>query len=49
VRRALKKKPGKFNSLGDALGDVSSRLTIPIREYMKMSEILKQRKLSEYF
>ena len=48
VRMALKNKPKKFNSLREALVDISSRLTIPVGEYMKMSEILKQRRISEY-
>ncbi|HIE34371.1 MAG TPA: hypothetical protein EYP86_04465 [Candidatus Altiarchaeales archaeon] len=49
VRNALKKKPNKFNSLDEALQDINSRLTIPIGHYMKMSEILKQRRLTDYF
>lgn len=49
VRHALEKKPRKFTSLNEALGDIKSRLRIPLEEYKKRSEILRQRKLVEYF
>jgi len=48
VRKAMQNKPGKFNTLKEALQDINSRLTIPIREYIKRSEILKQRRLGEW-
>ena len=48
VRKAMEKEPKKFNTLEEALVDVSSRLTIPIQEYMRKSSILRQRRLSEW-
>lgn len=48
VRKALEKKPKKFNNLKEALNDIDSRLAIPIGEYVKRSEILKQRRIDEY-
>ncbi|MBN2014195.1 MAG: hypothetical protein JW778_03355 [Candidatus Altiarchaeota archaeon] len=49
VRHALEKKPSRFTTLKEALDDISSRLRIPIKEYTERSEILRQRKLSDYF
>jgi len=49
VRRALEKDPRKFGTLRDALEDVTSRLRIPLEEYTKRSELLRQRKIVEYF
>ncbi len=49
VRKALEKKPHRFGSLSDALTDIRTRLRIPIEEYVKNSEVLKQRKINEYF
>ena len=49
VRKALQKRPKKFSTLQEALGDIKTRLRIPIEEYLKQSEVLKQRKLNEYF
>ncbi len=48
VRKALEKKPDKFNTLHDALLNINSRLRIPIGEYLKRSEILKQRRINEW-
>jgi len=48
VRRALEKKPKRFNNLKEALNDISLRLTIRIGEYIKRSEILRQRRINEY-
>lgn len=48
VRKAIEKKPRKFNNLKEALNDINSRLTISIGEYIKRSEILKQRRIDEY-
>lgn len=48
VRKAMENKPSKFATLSEALTDVSSRLRIPIRKYLKKSEILKQRRLSDF-
>lgn len=48
VRKALEKKPNRFNTLKEALNDVGSRLRIPLGEYLKRSEILQQRRLSDF-
>ena len=49
VRKALGKRPRRFGSLQSALEDIKTRLRIPLEEYLKKSEMLKQRKISEYF
>ncbi len=48
VRKAMGKRPRKFNSLKEALQDIGSRLTIPIHEYIKRSETLRQRRINEW-
>ncbi len=48
VRRALEKRPRKFSTSQEALADINSRLGIPIKEYIKRSEILQQKKLIEF-
>jgi hypothetical protein len=49
VRKALEKRPKRFASLSDALSDIKTRLRNPMEEYLKKSELLKQRKLIDYF
>lgn len=49
VRHALEKKPRRFQTLKEALEDIKSRLRIPLQEYMSRSEILRQRKIVDYF
>jgi hypothetical protein len=49
VRHALEKQPKKFSNLKEALGDIQGRLRIPMHEYSRISELLRQRKISEYF
>ncbi|ODS36713.1 MAG: hypothetical protein A7316_09880 [Candidatus Altiarchaeales archaeon WOR_SM1_86-2] len=48
VRHAFLNPPKKFNTLKEALEDINTRLTIPVGEYVKKSEILRQRRLSEW-
>jgi DNA repair protein NreA len=48
VRKAMEKRPKKFNALKEALRDVSGRLTINIAKYMEKSQILRQRRLTDY-
>ena len=48
VRQAFKNPPGKFSTLKEALEDIKSHLALPLEDYMKKSEILRQRRLSEY-
>jgi hypothetical protein len=49
VRHALEKKPEKFANLSEALSAVDRRLRIPTSEYTRISEVLKQRKIVDYF
>lgn len=49
VRRALAKKPERFSNLNEALSAVASRLRISLKEYLKMSEILRQTKIVDYY
>lgn len=46
VRNAV--KTGEFSSLGDALENVSSRLSVPIQEWKQKSVILSQTKLDKW-
>lgn len=48
VRKAMESKPVKFSNLKEALEHINSRLRIPLRRYMERSELLKQRRLTEY-
>ncbi len=49
VRHAFMNQPRKFGTLKEALSDINSRLLHPVEEYVKKSEILRQRRLSEFF
>ena len=48
VRRAMKKKPMKFATREEALAHIAKQLRIDLREYIRMSSILRQRRLSEF-
>lgn len=52
VRDALKKTPMKFNTLDEALKQISSKFDIPIRTWIKNSsmlqETIKQKKITDY-
>lgn len=48
VRKALEKNSRKFSTLNEALADIGTRLRVPIDEYLQRSEILKQRRISEW-
>lgn len=48
VRHAFKNPPMKFATLKEALRHINSKLGLPIKEYLKRSEILKQRRLNEW-
>ncbi len=48
VRKAFEKKPVKFDTLEAALNDISTRLTVPIRKYVENSDILRQRRITDY-
>ncbi len=45
VRNAFKNKDRKFASLNDALKDIAKYLKVPMREYLKRSEIMVQKRL----
>jgi DNA repair protein NreA len=49
VRKALEGKPRKFTGLQAALDDINTRLTIPVGRYMGKSQILRQRRITDYF
>lgn len=48
VRHAFLNEPEKFGSKEDALAFLSGRLAVPVKEYMKRSKILLQRRLNEF-
>ena len=45
VRNAFKNKDRKFAGLNDALKDIAKYLKVPMREYLKRSEIMVQKRL----
>ena len=49
VRKALHNRPKRFGNMKDALEDIKTRLRIPINEYLSKSEMLKQRRINDYF
>ena len=49
VRHAFMNKPKKFSTIKEALFDINSRLMHPVEEYAKRSEVLRQRRISEFF
>jgi len=44
VRNAFKNKDRKFAGLNDALKDIAKYLKVPMREYLKRSEIMVQKR-----
>jgi len=52
VRNAMRQKPLKFNTLDEALARIASQFQIPLRRWIRNSELLQdalfQRKLTEY-
>ncbi len=48
VRRAMGKKPSRHATLEDALAAVSSRLTVNMDRYRERSQILRQKRLTDY-
>jgi len=49
VRHAFFRKGGKFTNINEALEDVSSRLRTPINTYRKLSKVLSQSRLNQFF
>ncbi len=45
VRNAFKNKERKFSNIQDALNDMAKYLKVPMREYLKRSEIMVQKRL----
>jgi len=48
VRKAFERKPERFQTKKEALAHVASRLKIPFRDYLRMSTILRQRRLRDF-
>jgi len=48
ARNAFRSKPLKFDSLGNALKHIGSRLRTPLSEYIKKSVILRQKRLCDF-
>ncbi|MFC2163278.1 hypothetical protein ACFLRF_06310, partial [Candidatus Altiarchaeota archaeon] len=48
VRKAMQAKPGRFATLRHALDDINERLLIPVGKYVGKSEILRQKRLTDY-
>jgi len=48
VRRAMKNWPMKFVTREEALAHIAKQLRIDFREYLRMSSVLRQRRLSEF-
>jgi len=48
VKHAFNSPPTKFNSLNEALNFVSSKLKLPIHNYLKDSKILRQTRLLDF-
>lgn len=49
VRKAFLNKPGKFATLEQALSDINTRLRIDIKNYITKSELLRQKKITDWF
>lgn len=49
VRSALGKPPSRFDSLGEALADIRTRLNTPLSEYLRQSRVLAQSRLTSFF
>lgn len=48
LRHAFKRAPTKFNSLRNTLADANSRLSNPIQVYASQSQVLKQKRLTDF-
>ncbi|MCD6575675.1 MAG: hypothetical protein J7K73_00775 [Nanoarchaeota archaeon] len=48
VRNAMKSDPKKFQTLGEALSYINSKLSIPISRYKQQSRILQQKSLFDF-
>jgi len=48
VRKAFEKEALKFSSLNEALGHLSEKLAVPMKEYMKGGKVLAQTRISDF-
>jgi len=48
VRHAFENEPRKFATREEALAHIASHLSVPLREYVKKSKVLLQRRLNEF-
>jgi DNA repair protein NreA len=48
IRAALQNKPRKHDSIQQALQDINSKLKIPVSEYVSRSQILRQKRITDY-
>ena len=48
VRHAMAGKPDKFVSKEEAMAELSRRLAVPLKEYVKKSAVLSQKRLTEF-
>jgi hypothetical protein len=48
VRRAMQNRPRRFTNVLAALDDINTRLTIPVGRYVSKSQILRQRRLTDW-
>lgn len=48
IRHAMQGKAEKFSTLSEALGNISAKLRFPIKNYVEKSDILRQRRLTDY-
>jgi hypothetical protein len=48
VRNAFRGKPERFRTLDEALRHIDSKTRIPVNDYISISRMLKQRRLSDF-
>ncbi|MFQ5721802.1 MAG: hypothetical protein ACE5GI_04865, partial [Candidatus Aminicenantales bacterium] len=48
ARKAMENEPAVFSTQKEALGYMDSRLRLSLKEYMKQSRILRQRRLTDF-
>lgn len=48
VRNAMNQKPMRFTTMKEALAHISAKLRLPVNEYAKQSNILRQKRLEDF-
>jgi len=48
ARNAMRQKPSKFSTMKEAMNFISSKLRLPIDNYIKISKILQQRRIDSF-